>query len=145
MLIEDNADLLLTKVADAQPEDVHQAVGGAPDAVIDVTGVPATFSDGVRTVRAGGRFVSIGSISPGKLCEFDPGLYTRSGVMIRSAIRYHPWFLGRALEFLSDNAQYPWDQLVDADYSLDDVEQGLRDSAERKVARASIKVSAEAT
>jgi D-arabinose 1-dehydrogenase-like Zn-dependent alcohol dehydrogenase len=124
---------------------VHEAAGGAPDVVIDVTGVPSTFPDGVRTVRSGGRFVSIGSISPGKLCEFDPGLFTRSGVTIRSAIRYHPWFLGRALQFVSEHPEYPWEQLVDADYTLDDVEQGLRDSADRKIARASIKVSADAS
>lgn len=138
-------DLSGVDSTEARVAAVHEAVGGAPDAVIDVTGVPSTFSDGVRTVRPGGRFVSIGSISPGKLCEFDPGLFTRSGAVIRSAIRYHPWFLGRALEFLSDKAHYPWDSLVDADYALDDVEQGLRDSAARKVARASIKVSPEAT
>lgn len=137
-------DLSGVDTVEARVAAVHEAGGGAPDAIIDVTGVPATFSDGVRTVRPGGRFVSIGSISPGKTCEFDPGLFTRSGVVIRSAIRYHPWFLGRSLQFLSDHAEYPWDSLVDADYSLDDVEQGLRDSADRKVARASIKVSADA-
>lgn len=142
---DDVVDLSGMDAAEDRIRAVHEAAGGAPDAVIDVTGVPATFSDGARTVRPGGRLVSIGSISPGKLVEFDPGLFTRSGVTIRSAIRYHPWFLGRALQFLSDNPQYPWESMVDADYALDDVEQGLRDSADRKVARASIKVSADAT
>jgi threonine dehydrogenase-like Zn-dependent dehydrogenase len=123
--------------------DAVRAVAGGegPDAVIDVTGVPSAFSEGVRTVRPGGRFVSIGNISPGKLCEFDPGSYTRSGVRILSAIRYHPWFLGRALRFLSDHPDYDWESMVDADYGLDQVQQALEDSAARRIARASVRVS----
>lgn len=127
---------------DDRVEAVREATGGeGPDAVIDVTGVPTAFSDGVRTVRPGGRFVSIGNISPGRLCDFDPGLYTRSGVRILSAIRYHPWFLGRALRFISDHPGYGWDELLDAEYPLEQVQQALEDSAARRIARASVRVA----
>jgi threonine dehydrogenase-like Zn-dependent dehydrogenase len=115
--------------------------GRLPDVVIDVTGVPSVFADGARLTRPGGRFVSVGNISPGKMCEFDPGLFTRSGVSIVAAIRYHPFFLGRALEFVATHAQFPWESLLDADYPLSSVDAALRDSADRVVTRASLVAS----
>jgi threonine dehydrogenase-like Zn-dependent dehydrogenase len=120
-------------------EAVVAATGGArPDIVIDVTGVPSAFSEGVRLTRPGGRFVSVGNITVGKTCEFDPGLFTRSGVTIVPAIRYHPWFLGRALDFVARHPGYPWASLLDADYKLSEVDRALRDSADRTVTRASL-------
>ncbi len=125
-------------------EAVIAAAGGAkPDIVIDVTGVPVAFAEGVRLTRPGGRFVSVGNITVGKTCEFDPGLFTRSGVTIVSAIRYHPWFLGRSLDFVARHPGYPWASLLDADYKLSEVDRALRDSADRVVTRASL-VMAEA-
>lgn len=122
-------------------EAIRAAAGGElPDVVIDVTGVPVAFAEGVRAVRPGGRFISIGNISPGKFVDFDPGLFTRSGVSVHAAIRYRPWYLGRALRFVSDHPQYPWDDLLDADYSLEEVDRALRDSADRKITRASLVV-----
>src|SRR5207302_7365299 len=120
-------------------EAVIEAAGGAkPDIVIDVTGVPSAFAEGVRLTRAGGRFVSVGNITVGKTCEFDPGLFTRSGVTIVAAIRYHPFFLGRALRFVATHPRYPWESLLDADYPMGSVDVALRDSAERVVTRASL-------
>lgn len=131
----------LTTVED-RVDLVRQVSGGdGPDAVIDVTGVPSAFNDGLRALRPGGRFVSIGSISPGHMTEFDPGLYTRTGVRIIAGIRYAPYFLGRALKFVSDHPEYGWESLLDADYGIDDVQQALTDSAERRIARASILVA----
>jgi D-arabinose 1-dehydrogenase-like Zn-dependent alcohol dehydrogenase len=112
--------------------------GAKPDIVIDVTGVPVAFAEGVRLTRPGGRFVSVGNITVGKTCEFDPGLFTRSGVTIVSAIRYHPWFLGRSLDFVARHPAYPWASLLDADYKLSEVDRALRDSADRVVTRASL-------
>jgi threonine dehydrogenase-like Zn-dependent dehydrogenase len=123
---------------------VREVSGGdGPDAVIDVTGVPSAFNDGLRALRPAGRFVSIGSISPGQTTEFDPGLYTRTGVRIIAGIRYEPYLLGRALRFVSDHPEYGWESLLDADYTLDEVQQALTDSAERRIARASILIAGE--
>jgi hypothetical protein len=82
--------------------------------------------------------VSVGNITVGKTCEFDPGTFTRSGVSIHAVIRYSPWFLGRALAFVSRHPSLPWDSLLDADYPLTEVGRALKDSAERVVTRASL-------
>lgn len=121
---------------------VVAACGGVkPDVVIEVTGVPSVFQEGVNLTRAGGRFVSVGNITVGKTTPFDPGLYTRSGVSIFSAIRYPLYFLGRTLSFIARHPQYPWESLIDADYGIDDAHQALVDSAARTVTRASFVLS----
>ncbi|HEY2706103.1 MAG TPA: zinc-binding dehydrogenase [Candidatus Dormibacteraeota bacterium] len=128
----------LAGIADRADAVRARCGGRLPDVVIDVTGTPSAFWDGARLTRAGGRFVSVGNISPGKTCEFDPGLFTRSGVTIVAAIRYHPFFLGRALEFVATHPQFPWESLLDADYPLSSVDLALRHSADRVVTRASL-------
>jgi len=132
-------DLSRTQSIEERIEAVRALCSGRlPDVVIDVTGTPSCFSDGARLTRPGGRFVSVGNISPGRTCEFDPGLFTRSGVTIVAAIRYHPFFLGRALRFVASHPQFPWESLLDADYPMGSVDVALRDSAERVVTRASL-------
>lgn len=140
--VDEIIDVSALTSADERVEVVREASGGdGPDAVIDVTGVPSAFTDGLRSLRPGGRFVSIGSISPGHMTEFDPGLYTRTGVRIIAGIRYKPYFLGRALRFVSDHPEYGWNELLDADYTLDNAQQALQDSADRRISRASILVA----
>jgi threonine dehydrogenase-like Zn-dependent dehydrogenase len=112
-----------------------------PDVVLDVTGVASTFEDGWQLLRPGGRLVEIGTISPGKKTEVDIGLMTRRGVQILAVLRYYPWYLRQAIEFLDRYGErFPFHGLLDAEYPLTDVEQALRDSTDRKVTRASLVV-----
>jgi threonine dehydrogenase-like Zn-dependent dehydrogenase len=119
---------------------VQELTGGAGgDVAVEVTGVPAAFSEAVLLVRPGGRVVELGNISPGHTTPFDPGLLTRRSVQILPAIRYHPWYLKRALDFLeATRDRYPFAALLDAEYPLEDVGKALEDSDQRKVTRASL-------
>ena len=113
--------------------------GGGADVAVEVTGVPAAFAESVLLVRPGGRVVELGNISPGHTTPFDPGTLTRRSVRILPAIRYQPWYLGRALDFLEAvGGRYPFAAVLDAEYPLRDVGRALADSDERKVTRASL-------
>ncbi len=113
--------------------------GSGADVAVEVTGVPAAFAESVLLVRSGGRVVELGNISPGHTTPFDPGTLTRRSVAILPAIRYHPWYLARALDFLeATRSRFPFDTLLDAEYPLRDVGRALVDSDERKVTRASL-------
>jgi threonine dehydrogenase-like Zn-dependent dehydrogenase len=104
-----------------------------------VAGVPSAFVEGAELARPGGRMVTMGNISPGKMVEFDPGLLTRRSVRILPVLRYLPWYLKKSLDFLAENgSRYPFDELLDADFTMDRIEDALLQSAERKVMRASI-------
>lgn len=109
------------------------------DVGIELTGVPDAFSEGVGLVRPGGRYVSIGNVSPGRLTQFDPGALNRRQVQIFPAIRYQPWYLLKVLQFLSATIErYPWSMLLDADFAFEEVELALAKSERREVRRASI-------
>lgn len=132
-------DLSVTESTDDRVALLKESVGGAgPDLVIDLTGVPDAFNEAVRATRATGKMVSIGNISPNRTTAFDPGLFTRTGVQIRAAIRYPAPVLGRAVRFIEATPQYPWEDLVDADYSLSDVKAAVAAAEEKKVTRAGI-------
>jgi threonine dehydrogenase-like Zn-dependent dehydrogenase len=137
------ADHVVDMREDTTPElrvaHVQELTGPGADVVVEVTGVPAAFSESVLLARPGGRVVELGNISPGHPTPFDPGTLTRRSVQILPAIRYHPWYLGRALDFLeATRARYPFEALLDAEYPLRDVGKALADSDERKVTRASL-------
>ena len=119
---------------------VKELTGGhGADLVIEVAGVPAAFNEALLLARAGGRGVGMGNISPGQTVAIDPGLLTRTGVRILPIMRYQPWYLKKALDFLSDYKDtYPFDELVDAEFTLDQIEEALARSVDRTVTRASI-------
>jgi len=119
---------------------IQELTGGpGADVVVEVTGVPAAFSESVLLARPGGRVVEVGNISPGRTTPFDPGTLTRQSVQILPAMRYHPWYLKRALDFLeATRNRYPFEALLDAEYPLRDVGRALEDSDQRKVTRATL-------
>jgi len=138
------ADEVVDMREDETPERrvarVQQLTAGAgADVVVEVTGVPAAFSEAVLLARPGGRVLELGNISPGHTTPFDPGMLTRRSVQILPAIRYHPWYLKRALDFLeATRARFPFETLLDGEYPLRDAGRALEDSDQRKVTRATL-------
>lgn len=113
--------------------------GIGADVVMELTGIPAAFAEGIHLIKSGGKYISIGNISPGKLTEFDPGVMTRKNITIMGLIRYEPWYLYKSLKFLSMNInKFPFSEMLACDYTLEDVSKALDASFNRGVTRASI-------
>lgn len=113
--------------------------GRGVDVALEVAGVPQAFSEGVEHVRAGGRYIVIGNISPGQTVAFDPGYLTRKSVKIIPVLRYNPWYLKKALDFLARNVdRYPFETLLDAQFTFEEIQAALDQSAARTVTRATI-------
>lgn len=109
------------------------------DVALEVAGVPQAFAEGVEYIRAGGRYIVIGNISPGQTVEFDPGYLTRKAIQIIPVLRYNPWYLKKALDFLERNIdRYPFETLLDASFSFEEIKIALDESAKRTVTRATI-------
>lgn len=121
-------------------ERVRELTDGlGADVAVEVTGVPDAFSEGVHLLRDGGRYLEMGNIIPGRTTEFDPGKLTRKSIDVTSIMRYDPWYLQDALRFLDEHGDdYPFDELLDAEFDLVDVEEALRKSKNRDVTRASL-------
>lgn len=121
-------------------ERVRELTDGiGADVGIEVAGVPEAFAEGIELVRSGGRYLELGTVTPGSSVEFDVGRLTRQSIDVTSMVRYQPWYLRKALAFLEAHADdYPYDELIDAEYALEDVEVALRASEEREVTRATL-------
>jgi threonine dehydrogenase-like Zn-dependent dehydrogenase len=112
--------------------------GYGPDVVLEVTGVPAAFAEALQLVRPGGRVVEIGNVNVGPDSEtpFAPGFITRKAVRIQGLVRYQPWFLHQALQFLQRrHMAHPFNRLTDREYVLSEVAEAIRATEAKKVAR----------
>jgi threonine dehydrogenase-like Zn-dependent dehydrogenase len=124
----------------ARADRVRELTDGlGADVGIEVAGVPEAFAEGVELVRPGGRYLELGNVTPGPTVEFDVGGLTRKSVDVTAAVRYDPWWLGEALDFLDAHGDdYPFSELLDATYPLSAVEDALADSRGREVTRATL-------
>ena len=118
----------------------HRAIGA--DVVLELTGVPAALQEAVLLARPGARCISIGNISPGQLASFDPGLLTRKSVTIIPVMRYDPWYLDRALQFLATAGKgYPFETLVDAEFTFPQLSDALNLTGDTGFRRAAVLVA----
>lgn len=126
---------------EARSERVHELTDGVgADIAVEVAGVPEAFAEGIHLLRSGGRYLEMGNVNPGHVTDFDPGVLTRKGIEITTAIRYQPWYLHKALKFLEDNTdEYPYEDLIDAEFDLLDVDEALAKSESREITRAALR------
>ncbi|MGB3954172.1 MAG: zinc-binding dehydrogenase [Brooklawnia sp.] len=121
---------------------IKELLGAAPDVVIDVTGAPAVLDQAIRLCRIGGQILEVGAVSVDESQSVTtlPGLITRKCLTIRGVLRYQPWYLERGLRFLSRfGDRFPFDQLTDRFYPLDETQLALQKAANKEVARAIIR------
>lgn len=125
---------------EARAERVRELTDGVgADVGVEVAGVPEAFAEGIHLLRDGGRYLEMGNVTPGSTTEFDPGLLTRKSIDVTAVVRYDPWYLRRALEFLDEQSgNYPYEDLIDAEFELTAVSEALRQSDSREVTRATL-------
>jgi threonine dehydrogenase-like Zn-dependent dehydrogenase len=139
---ESAVDMREHETAGERIEQVQALTDGyGADVVLEVTGVPAAFVEGVGLARPGGTLVEIGNVSVGQEHEVSlaPGLITRKMLRVQGFVRYQPWFLHRALRFLErKHKDHPFDALSDREYGLEDVGEAIEREEGKKVARPAI-------
>ena len=110
-----------------------------PDAVIEVCGVADAITLGLEMVRTGGTYVIAGLVSPGAHVTIDANRVVRKMINLRGVHNYHPRHLVEALDFVVTNkSRYPFFELVDACYPLNQVTQAMADASSQRVLRAAI-------
>ncbi|HET9422924.1 MAG TPA: zinc-binding dehydrogenase [Nocardioides sp.] len=119
---------------------VQELTGGVgADMVLEVTGVPASFVEAVELARVGGRIASVGNLNAEADVMMTPGIVTRKSVHIHGVLRYHPWFLHKAIAFLARRQHlHPFEAFSDRSFPLDDVTEALKAGESRSVARVAI-------
>jgi putative phosphonate catabolism associated alcohol dehydrogenase len=109
------------------------------DVVIEVCGDPAVIPAGIQYLRTGGRYVLGGLVNPEAYVRIDANQILRKLVTLRGVHNYHPRNLAEALDFVVANrSRYPFHDLVDGKYRLDEIGKAMQDAAARRVLRAAI-------
>jgi alcohol dehydrogenase len=109
------------------------------DVVIEVCGYPQVIPSGIEYLRTGGRYVMGGVVNPDANVTLDVNRILRKLLTLRGVHNYHPRNLIEALDFVHGNRKrFPFHELVDGKYRLDQVGLAMQDAAERRVLRAAI-------
>jgi alcohol dehydrogenase len=109
------------------------------DAVIEVCGVPEVIPEGLDMLRTGGRYVLAGLVNPGAGVRIDANVLIRRCITLRGVHNYHPRHLIQALAFVMGNrSRFPFKEMVDAKFALEEIDQAFRKASERSVLRAAI-------
>ena len=109
------------------------------DVVIEVCGVPEVLPLGIEMLRVGGTYVIGGLVNPNAMVTLDANKILRKLLTLRGIHNYHPRNLIEALDFVVANRhRFPFDELVDGKYSLEQVDSAMADAASRRVLRAAI-------
>lgn len=133
----DFRELDTVEARSARVDEITAGVGA--DVAIEVAGVPEAFVEGIELLRKGGRYLEMGNVRPGHEVDFDPGKLTRKSIDITTAVEYDPWVLYDALELLANTIDdYPYDQLIDAEFPLEDIDDALQASERRELTRATL-------
>lgn len=109
------------------------------DVIIEVCGVPDVLPLGLELVRVGGTYVIAGMVSPGATVTLDANRFVKKMITLKGIHNYHPRHLIEALDFVTQHkSQFPFVELVDGQYSLDNVTQAMSDASSQRVLRAAI-------
>jgi putative phosphonate catabolism associated alcohol dehydrogenase len=109
------------------------------DAVIEVCGQPSVIPEGLQYLRTGGHYVLGGVVNPNSSVSIDANLILRKLITLRGVHNYHPRNLAEAMDFVQANrGRFPFHELVDGKYGLDEVGRAMKDAEERRVLRAAI-------
>jgi threonine dehydrogenase-like Zn-dependent dehydrogenase len=109
------------------------------DAVIEVCGAPDVIPQGLQMLRVGGRYVLGGLVNPHADVTFDANVLVRRWITLCGIHNYHPRHLIQALDFvMSNRARFPFKEIVDSKFALDELDLAFRKASERSVLRAAV-------
>jgi putative phosphonate catabolism associated alcohol dehydrogenase len=96
------------------------------DVALELAGVADAVSAGLKLTRVGGTLILAGTVSPTPSVALYPETVVRRMLTIRGVHNYAPRDLGAALDFLAGPGKaYPFAELVQQKFALDDVEQAF--------------------
>ena len=113
--------------------------GRGPDAAVEVTGFAGAFEEGIRYLAPLGRYVIIGINVVSANAVISPGYITRKALTVCGVARYLPEYLRKSMEFLDKfQNKYPFGEFSTQTFGLEQLEEALQVTADRKVEQAVI-------
>ena len=137
------ADVVIDISGRSEDDIVGEVRNHAPpdgvDAVIEVCGVPEVVTAGLKMLRIGGRYTLGGIVTPDANVTLDANMLVRNWITLRGIHNYHPRHLIQALDFVMANRErFPFKDIVDSTFKLDDLNEAFKRASERSVLRAAV-------
>ena len=103
--------------------------GRGPEVVVECSGVPAAFNEGLDMIQKGGRFLVMGQTSAATL-PVAPGLIVGKGLTIVGSVSATIQHFYKALQFVKTRrSKYPLGDIVTTKYQLEDINEALASMA----------------
>ncbi len=134
-------------VADTTPEErlerVRAATGGrGADIVIEATGNPAAFREGLRMARDGGRCIVAGHYTDAGDVAINPHTdLNRKHLEVRGSWGADYSHFHRMVGILARHREIPWERMVSRVYSLDEMNEALADVEAGRVVKAMVRAA----
>lgn len=112
------------------PEDRLQALhditdGRGADIVMEFTGFPGAFNEGLELVRKGGRYLSVGQLGQGTT-TFSPSMIVKKNIQVIGSFSGDVKSYWKALQFASDHIDHiPFGKMITGRYKLSEVNVAL--------------------
>lgn len=130
----------VTELADREALMKEITDGKGVDVALEVTGFAGAFEEGIRHLGIMGRYIVIGINSTAVSAEISPGYITRKALTVYGVVRYLPEYLYKSLVFLEKyQDKYPFQDFSERIFTLEELEEALQLSADRKITRAIIR------
>jgi threonine dehydrogenase-like Zn-dependent dehydrogenase len=99
--------------------------GRGPDAVLEFTGHPGAFNEGIDLVRRGGRYLTVGQLGSGST-TFNPSTIVKKNIRIIGSFSGDVKSYWKALQFASAHIdRIPFGRMITGRYRLDEVNTAL--------------------
>lgn len=116
----------MTDPAERKKEILKLTEGRGPDVVIEASGVPAAFREGMDMVRRGGRYLIIGQTSMELEIPVIPGLFMQKHLQVIGNASATIGHYFKALQLiLNRRNKYPFADIVTNKYSLDQINEAI--------------------
>ena len=114
------------------------------DCVFEMSGHPTAVESAFNAAAVGGRIVLVGSVSPSPPVNVDPERIVRRLLSIHGVHNYRPDDLQTAVDFLvPQHDRYPFAELVEASFTINDVNDAFRYAVERRPIRVAVRPNSE--
>ena len=99
--------------------------GRGPDAVLEFTGFPGAFNEGLDLVRRGGRYLTVGQLGTGST-TFTPSTIVKKNIRVIGSFSGDVKSYWKALQFASAHIdRIPFRKMISNTYKLEDVNLAL--------------------
>lgn len=95
--------------------------GRGPDMVLEFTGFPGAFNEGLELVRKGGRYLTVGQLGTGTT-TFSPSMIVKKNIRVIGSFSGDVKSYWKALQFASAHMdRIPFRKMISGQYALEDV------------------------